>query len=76
VLARSKKVQRRLKENWGNKDLKPILAMMRVSKLEGALGEEIHDFLDDLSDFLATSHEGLAVTANLDQEGKFCKSQP
>jgi hypothetical protein len=48
TLARSRNAQMHLKENWGAKKLKPILAMMRAGKLEGALGDEIHDFLDDL----------------------------
>ena len=47
TLAQSKKVQERLSDEWDTEKLESILEMMRTGELEGALGDEIHDFFVD-----------------------------
>jgi hypothetical protein len=61
TLAKNKKVQGLLRKEWGAERLKSILAMMRAGKLEGSLGNEIHDFfLDEISNEAKTAWSGSA----------------
>lgn len=47
TLAQNTRVQARLTDEWGTERLESALAMMRAGKLEGDLGDDIHDFFVD-----------------------------
>lgn len=59
TLARSTKVQERISKEWGAERLESVLAMMRTGKLEGDLGDDIHDFfVDEIENEAQTAWSG------------------